>query len=124
MIYIDRYGPFFVNNQEDCNSDIYDVEEYTITDENGEATSSGYVCSIKPDKCPYVTNYNKTLVCNDNRHYFVVPPKKQKKNRDDLCKSINKNYINVEQRYNSSKQTWEPVGKTKAYCVTTLGLKK
>jgi hypothetical protein len=125
-------SPKFVNSKEECNPEIYDIEEYLmkdddgnpILDENGAASVSGYLCSMKNDKCPYVTKYNNTLVCNDNKHYFMVPPKKQKKNRDDLCKSINKNYINIEQRYNSVKKIWEPVGKTKAYCVTTLNLKK
>ena len=124
--------PFFVNNKEDCNPEVYDIEEYIMKDDNGEpvldengsASVSGYVCSIKPEKCPYVTNYKNALVCNDSKHYFMVPPKKQKKDRTDLCKSINKNAINIEQRFNVKKQIWEPVGKTKAYCVTTLNLKK
>jgi hypothetical protein len=124
--------PFFVNNKEDCNPDIYNIEEYIMKDDNGNpildeegaVSVSGYVCSIKDDKCPYVTKYNNQLVCNDAKHYFKVPPNKQKLNRDDLCKSINKKYINIEQRYNIKKQTWEPVGKTKAFCVTTLNLKK
>lgn len=124
--------PFFVNNKEDCNPEIYDIEEYImkddngnpVLDENGTVSASGFVCSIKSDKCPYVTKYNKELICNDNKHYYKVPAKKQKLNRDDLCKSINKKYINVEQIYNKNTNTWEPVGKTKVHCVTTLNIKK
>ena len=116
--------PFFVNNKEECNPDVYDTEPYIEKDDNGDVSLSGYLCLLKPEKCPYVTKYKNALVCNDSKHYFMVPPRKIKKDRGDLCKSINKNYINVEQRYNVSKQTWEPVGKTKAYCVTTMNIKK
>ena len=116
--------PVFVNNKEECNPDVYDTEPYIEKDDNDDVSLSGYLCLLKPEKCPYVTKYKNALVCNDSKHYFMVPPRKIKKDRSDLCKSINKNYINVEQRYNVSKQTWEPVGKTKAYCVTTMNLKK
>jgi hypothetical protein len=137
--------PFFVNNLEDCNPDIYDIEEYILTDENGnpildenESVSvSGYVCSIKQDICPYTVKHKKKyidengkeikvdrLICAGSKNYIKVPPKLQKKNRDDMCKKINKNYVNVEQVFSKKNQIWEDVGKTKIHCIKNLELKK
>jgi hypothetical protein len=138
-ILLERSPPFFVYNKEDCNPDIYDIEEYIsnddegnpILDENGAVSIIGYMCSIKSDVCPYVTKYIdgqsggvEKYICNDKQHYRRLPTNKVKPGRNDLCRNVNKKWINVEETYNKKLNTWEPVGRTKSQCVTTLNLKK